>query len=371
MLYDRRDYGLLRLVGTYQWLPLAPLRALTSLKRLCHEADLLSSLGLLTYSRSGEYLMLSPQGYQLLDSMDLHCHPSAKRPYSNSPTLRRRLEAGTILLTCLGAGIEPSHDKIERLKQQPVFLPAFALRSGDGNLMNAASCAGFGHWGDTAYMALYISRDTTGFFMNNELSHLHRLSSVFSDRLDTPQALLLVGQSYKAVYEILTCKTPSERHGKKGYVDYCYAYSHIGIPANLISCDDTGVLQLAIMRQADHRSRIARAAFGARWTPKDDRLPEADGHVDGNPLVIVVDMDLKRLERVCRDAVLQGRHEIMVAALEGQMSGLLLDIFPEGAPVRALRINGKVLSVAFGSACTVSDPWPDAPLNLKGGFVHV
>ena len=37
MLYDRRDYGLLRLVGTYQWLPLAPLRALTSLKRLCHE----------------------------------------------------------------------------------------------------------------------------------------------------------------------------------------------------------------------------------------------------------------------------------------------------------------------------------------------
>ena len=75
MLYDRRDYGLLRLVGTYQWLPLAPLRALTSLKRLCHEADLLSSLGLLTYSRSGEYLMLSPQGYQLLDSMDLHCHP--------------------------------------------------------------------------------------------------------------------------------------------------------------------------------------------------------------------------------------------------------------------------------------------------------
>lgn len=25
MLYDRRDFGLLRLAGTYQWLPLAPL----------------------------------------------------------------------------------------------------------------------------------------------------------------------------------------------------------------------------------------------------------------------------------------------------------------------------------------------------------
>ena len=37
MLYDRRDFGLLRLAGTYQWLPLAPLQALSSLNRLCHE----------------------------------------------------------------------------------------------------------------------------------------------------------------------------------------------------------------------------------------------------------------------------------------------------------------------------------------------
>ena len=29
MLYDRRDFGLLRLAGAYQWLP-APLRALSS-----------------------------------------------------------------------------------------------------------------------------------------------------------------------------------------------------------------------------------------------------------------------------------------------------------------------------------------------------
>ena len=37
MLYDRRDFGLLRLAGTYQWLPLAPLRALSSLKHLYRE----------------------------------------------------------------------------------------------------------------------------------------------------------------------------------------------------------------------------------------------------------------------------------------------------------------------------------------------
>ena len=50
--------------------------------------------------------------------------------------------------------------------------------------MNAAVCAGFGHWGDTAYMVQYVGENTLGFFMNNELSHLHNLASVFSERLD-------------------------------------------------------------------------------------------------------------------------------------------------------------------------------------------
>ena len=70
---------------------------------------------------------------------------------------------GTVLLTCLGAGIEPAYDKVDRLKRQPVFLPAFALRGGDGNLMNAASCVGFGHWGNHAYLLQYVSRQIPAF----------------------------------------------------------------------------------------------------------------------------------------------------------------------------------------------------------------
>ena len=148
MLYDRRDFGLLRLAGAYQWLPLAPLQSLRSLKQLYREAELLSALGLLTFSRSKQYLMPSPEGYQFLTSLEVPCHVPTKRPYAQSPALRRRLEVGTVLLTCLGAGIEPAYDNVERLKRQPVFLPAFALRGGNGNLMNAASCVGFGHWGN-------------------------------------------------------------------------------------------------------------------------------------------------------------------------------------------------------------------------------
>ncbi len=96
MLYDRRDFGLLRLAGAYQWLPLAPLRSLSPLKQLCREADLLASLGLLAFSRNGEYLMPSPEGYQFLSAHELHYQPPSKRPYTKSPTLRRRLKSVAI-----------------------------------------------------------------------------------------------------------------------------------------------------------------------------------------------------------------------------------------------------------------------------------
>ena len=112
-----------------------------------------------------------------------------------------------------------------------------------------------------------------------------------------PRPFFLAGESYRSIYEMLSNQTPSGRNGKKGFTDYSQAYPRLGIPVSLVSCDDTGAMQLAIMRQMDYRTRIAQAAFGARWKPEDDRLPEADGHVDGNPLVIAVDMDLRRLER--------------------------------------------------------------------------
>ena len=158
--------------------------ALIGASRPENMADALASLGLLAFSRSGEYLTLTPEGYRLLSSFDLHYQPPSTRPYSQSP----------------------------------------ALRVGAGNLMNAAGCAGFGHWGDAAYMVQYVCEAYPGFFMNNKLAHLHNLSSVFSERLDTPQVILFAGDSYRSVYEVLTRKTQSARNGKKGFADYSQAY---------------------------------------------------------------------------------------------------------------------------------------------------
>ena len=81
MLYDRRDFGLLRLAGTYQWLPAAPLKKLSALKTLRREAELLSTLGLVSYARSGEYLM---------PSRAMNSFPASTRPVSRLPNAHMR-----------------------------------------------------------------------------------------------------------------------------------------------------------------------------------------------------------------------------------------------------------------------------------------
>ncbi len=93
--------------------------------------------------------------------------------------------------------------------------------------------------------------------------------------------------------------------------------------------------------------------------------------MDGNPLVNRGGHDLRRLERVCRDACQQGRREILVAALEGQMSGLLWTNFRVGRRSGPCVINTQVLAAAFGENFSAGDPWPNEPLRWKGGLIHV
>ena len=102
--------------------------------------------GLVSYARSGEYLMPSPQGYEFLSGIDQTCQPPTKRPYAQSP--RPPPQAGGGGPSCLpgiGAGIEPASQG--RTPETPASLfPRLCPPKRRSNLMNAAGCAGFGHW---------------------------------------------------------------------------------------------------------------------------------------------------------------------------------------------------------------------------------
>jgi hypothetical protein len=107
------------------------------------------------------------------------------------------------------------------------------------------------------------------------------------------------------------------------------------------------------MRQPDYNARIARAAFGDALTPYDGQIPEADGFVKSSPLVIAVDMDVRRVGRVCQRAGQLDRPEVMIAALKAQLESFYMPYFPKACRIKLLSITQSVLDEAFGGSLSL------------------
>ena len=352
---DRRDLELLRLVGRYRWLPLGTFGKFGFAG--IHDAiEELSKIGYISISRNKRYIMVAPKGCTLLNELGFKCDTSVKRAYENYGTLRRRLEAGSIMLTALRAGIGAQCVDVDALRNQPTFLPSFALRTAAANPMSNGTCAGFGHWGGKSYMLHYASSENKGMYLTNELKTFHNLGSVFSERLDEQEAMVFAGDSYKQAYAQIKLKAASSRHGVKGFSDFAEIYRSVDIPVHLLSCDETGAMQLALMRQPGYNARIAKAAYGERWAQRDEQIPDADGSIDGGrTLLIAADMDVRRAVRVVEDAKNLGKKGVALIAFKEQLEGLLMGLFPHDGFVTYLQIKQQVLDAAFGKGFSLCD----------------
>jgi hypothetical protein len=364
MILDNYELLILRLAGKYRWLPIGSLGAFRQDERKAG-TEALFSLGLLTSDRGGSYLALTSRGYELLRERGWSYTKSSKRAYAGSSALRRRLEVCRVMLTALRAGTDTLRDDINALREQPVFYPAFSLRAGGGNLMNAASCVGFDHRGDGIYMLQYVGAESRGMYLSNEASQLRRLAAVYGN---TPSAMIFAGGSYAEVYNRVQKRLPEGSHTIRGYVDYADAYRLCDVPIHLLSCDDTGAAQLAVMSESGYREKIAYAAFGDKLTPDPDI--SADGCVDGSPLVIAADMDVRRVMNVIAAARRLNRREVMLAALRGQIRDFWLKILPKDKFVTPLVIGDNVLESAFGKRITLYTPPPGAAADRRGELIY-
>ncbi|MCL2202163.1 MAG: hypothetical protein FWB75_09380 [Oscillospiraceae bacterium] len=348
MKLDRRDIELLRLAVMYRHLPVDLFEAL-GFDSVADEVRLLTAAGIVKTSRDKKYIRPAPQTYELLQKYGYSCGSiQTDKPYSKASSLHRRLETSSIMLTALRAGISTLPADVDALAQQPMFYPSFEFRGSESNLMNAANCAAFGNWGNVGYMLQFISANSFGMYLTNELRHLHNLSSIFSSTLKTPLAMIFAGISYTNIYVQLHSTQHSPRHGKNGFHDFWDVYQKTEMPIHLLSCDETGATQLALMRQTDHKPRIAKAALGKDWTAQNNQIPEADGCVGATPLIIAADMDVRRVLKVCDKARNLGQQEVMLAALESQVEEFYPRVLPHDGLVTFLSIDQALIDEAFG-----------------------
>jgi hypothetical protein len=372
MLFDMTDLEIIRLTGKYRWLPYKDM-SLFGFEAPGGNTEKLALLGLIRISGSGRYISLTEAGQSLLAGLGCDADTGGNRAYENSPALKRRLETALVMLTCMRAGADVLPNDVYALAGRPVFLPSFMLRGSGGagtNLMNAASCVGFGHLGDTAHMFFYVGEESGGMYLTNELSHLHNLSPVFGAGRRA-YSMIFAGGSYGEVYSRLQKSLMPKMGNAKGFVDYSEVHKRAEIPIKLLSCDDSGAMQLAVMSRPAYAAVLAGVAFGKRWNPCDAEIPEADGRVGNIPLIIGVDADIRRARRIWEAAERLGRKEVMLAALPAQINSLYIDLLPKSGLVTPLSIETDLLAAAFGKDFSLYTPGALPAKDGKGGFIRV
>ena len=88
--------------------------------------------------------------------------------------------------------------------------------------------------------------------------------------------MVFAGESYASVLSELEAVYP---HGDTKLIPYGEAYRRLRLPVHLLSCDDTGAIQLQILATPGYRPRLTQAALKSQYVPPPEGAPALDAKI--------------------------------------------------------------------------------------------
>lgn len=335
-----------------------------SLRRLITEAELsnLVTLGFIKEHPKSRALVPTCKTVELLRAVFDDAVPEIVRVYSPQ-LIERRLRLSQIAITFYRGGITPFLLARDELLQPPALFLSSISRGRGQNPWGSTRIAGIAHLGEQTFAVHYVCPGIGRLILNNELVAFNNQTAALHD---TRRGFLFAGRSYADILAELDL--PGTEDGNQA-VNYAGAYRRLTLPVHLLPCDDTGALQLRVMTQPNYRSRLAQAALGRYYQPPPEDIPAFDACFNHTPVVIGVDMDLRRINAALKTAKELGHPYIILAALTGQVRSGVFDSFriPGQDNVLALR-EDVVLELVGGSNVTFPNDQPFR--SKKGGVLH-
>lgn len=358
MIFCQREIDALRLLC---WCRYA---SPDSLRRIITQPELsnLRTLGFIKEHPKSQALVPTCKTVDLLRSAFDDAVPEVVRVYSPQ-LIERRLRLSQIAITFYQGGVDPFLLHKEDLLHPPaLFLPSVGRGRGQ-NPWGSTRIAGIAHLGEQTLAVHYVCPGIGRLILNNELVAFNNQTAALHN---TRRGFLFTGGSYADILAELD--RPGIEDGNQA-VNYAVAYRRLTLPVHLLPCDDTGALQLRVMTQPNYRSRLAQAALGRYYQPPPDDISTFDACFNRTPVVIGVDMDLRRINAAMKIAKELGHPYIILAALTGQVQSGVFDSFriPGQDNVLALR-EDVVLELVGGSSVTFPNDQPF--LSKKGGALH-
>lgn len=363
MLFTIGEVDLLKLLRWCQTVSLSTIASYYTNAELSN----LSYCGYLKISAQNRTVTLTERGHRLLEALPEQCAPRSAKS-SRDTLLARRISLGALMSTCKLGGVEVFTTEFSQLQAQPAYyMTALSRSKGEGkmNPWGNSRMAGIAALGDILYAAYFVTAGITAFSLDDEL---RIFSNNTASLLVKQKAFFFVGSSYAAVLdEVEQITLP---FGGRA-LSYGEAYRRLGQPVHLVSCDNIGAKQLALMAVPDYRQKLTRAALDEKYEPIPADVPNCDALFLGCPFVMAADMDLRRVDAIYDAAIRSGYAQITLAALEEQCDAVFYARYRDTGKARVFVLPPSTISKVLGHTLALCTP-PGTPyLTPEGGVLHV
>jgi len=336
MLFSERELDALRLLCWCQYILPEDLRKLLNET----ECENLIALKLVRRHEKSSALMLASGGALLLKTIYGDSAIPNISPSYREPIILRRLRLSKMVLTAYQGKVNPFAATIAELTESPALFLSALTRDRGTNPWGSTRIAAIAHLGDLLCAAHYVCPGIGKLALTDELNAFTNQTARFRD---ARRALLFAGKSYG---DILAELEASDPRADTKLISYGAAYQCLQFPVHLLSCDDTGAVQLQIMSVPGYRRKLTRAALKGSYQPSEN--PAWDALFQGMPFVMAADMDLRRLDAAVSIAWQEGYQQIALAALEGQAEAVFFPRYRDTGKARVFILTGEAVSEVTG-----------------------
>ncbi len=294
MVFDNRDFGVLRLCGVCRYLPTeigryfnSPYFSPRELHNLRKHKLIKAQTNLLSYT-------LTYEGREALRKFGYE-FPQDLRLDIKSETYFRKLKSAYFIATMFLAGIDVFHSSVESLAGKKTgFVSSLILRSTKaGKVLAGARLLGILKIGSTAFVPYHIDNSEEWIVPCFERDSFN--SQVAGIKDTKTISLILSGKSLEELWRSIHPRSKSVTV-KNGLKRFGVALEELGYDYLLVPENDFGVIQLRILKLAGYKERLARA-IGLDTKYKGD-FPECDGLLNNIPHIIALDFNVKRVVRI-------------------------------------------------------------------------
>ena len=354
MLFSERDMAALRLLCWCQYI------RKEDINRIISETEInnLISLKLVKDHGASGALILSARGRELLASVYPQDARRSEQSY-HKRVFQRKLRLSKLVLTAYQAAVNIFETNI---RSAPALVLSSLSRTAGHNPWGSTRIAAIASLGGILYAVHYICPGIGKVALADELTAFTNQTARFRD---ARRAFLFAGESYPDILAEL--EQTGKPHTK--LILYGDAYRCLQLPVHLLSCDNTGAVQLQFMSVPDYRKKLTQAALKNQYRPPPEDAPAWDALFQGLPFVMAADMDLRRVDAAICAAHEHGMKQIAIAALERQAEAVLFSRYRDTGLARVFVLTDDAISAVTGRPLVPYTPPRTQFITSKGDVV--